>query len=272
MEAEVLKKLQNTELKILEAVTNFCEKNGITYFLDSGTLIGAIRHDGFIPWDDDIDIAMPYPDYCRFLEIAQAGLGADYYIQNYLTEDHFYKSYTKVCLNNTWVMPPEWKAWDIHHGAWVDIFPMFYSDSESDIRKKARIYKAASILQEQNYYRNCIICNGRNLKLTIGYIILSFLRVIPMKTRKKIHTRMLRKIFAEQDGRYLCRCAIIVRKFEKSSYMGPKCYHKFEHLSLRIPNDYDKVLRTEYGDYMQLPPEDKRGNHGSPYFDIEVRV
>ena len=261
METESLKILQNTELKILEAVTDLCERSGIKYFLDSGTLIGAIRHSGFIPWDDDIDITMPYADYCRFLEIAPAELGENYYIQNYENEDHFFKSYTKVCLNGTTVLPAQWKNWDIHHGAWVDIFPMFYSDSEKDIQKKRKIYKLSSILQKRNYYRSCMISDGKTFKKTANYLLLSMLCIIPIGLRKKLHGRMLKYVFSQTDGRYLCRCAIKVRKFEKSSYMGQDCYHHFEHLYLRVPSDYDTVLRAEYGDYMQFPPEDKRGTH-----------
>ena len=268
MEAESLKKLQNTELKILEAVTDLCERNGIKYFLDSGTLIGAIRHNGFIPWDDDIDINMPYEDYCRFLEIAPAELGPNYYIQNYQTEDHFYRSYTKVCLNGTKVLPLEWENWDIHHGAWVDISPMLYSDSEKDIQRKRRIYRYASWLQKRNYYRSCLICDGKTFKKRVTYLLLSLLCVIPMKLRKKLHGRMLKYVFSQTDGRYICRCSLGIRKFEKSSYMGPDCYRRFEHLNLRVPSDYDTVLRSEYGDYMQIPPEDKRGTHGDMKIEI----
>ena len=70
---------------------------------------------------------------------------------------------------------------------------------------------------------------------------------------------MLKYVFSQTDGQYICRCSLGVRKFEKNSYMGSDCYRRFEHLNLRVPGDYDMVLRTEYGDYMQIPPEDKRG-------------
>lgn len=268
MDKESLKKLQQTELIILEAVANLCERHGISYFLDSGTLIGAIRHNGFIPWDDDVDITMPYADYLRFLEIAPKKLGEKFYIQNHETEEHFFKSYTKVCLNGTTVLPSEWENWEIHHGAWIDIFPMFYSDSEKDIQKKKRIYKFCSILQERNYYRSCLIHDGKTHKKNAKYLLLCLLCIFPMKVRKRLHSRLLNYICSLEDGQYLCRCAIIVRKFDKSSYTGSPLYHQFEHLSFRIPNDYDKVLRTEYGDYMQLPPEEKRGTHG----EMMIRV
>lgn len=263
MKPEELKILQNTELKILTAVAAFCEKHGLRYFLDSGTLIGAIRHDGFIPWDDDIDISMPCEDYYRFLEIAPAELGEDFFILNHETSDHFFNSYTKVCLKGTTVLPVNWKFWDIPHCAWIDIFPMFYADNDREIRRKKRIYQFCSLLQKKNYYKNCMLVdNYKTTKNVIAYTFHCAMGIIPVKVRKKLHSRLLNRIWARKDGRYLCRCAIIIRKFEKGSYMGPKRYHKFEQFSFRIPNDFDKVLRTEYGDYMQMPPEDKRGGHG----------
>ncbi|MBR0135577.1 MAG: LicD family protein [Clostridia bacterium] len=262
MDKEALKTLQNTELTILEAISCLCEKQGIRYFLDSGTLIGAMRHNGFIPWDDDVDITMPYKDYLRFLEIAPEELGEEYFIQNHETENNFFRSYTKVSLNGTTVIPREWDHWDIHHGAWVDIFPMFYSDSEKDIRKKAKLYKLCSVLQMQNYYHSCMMHSKRSLKTSITYAALLLIGIIPIKTRKRIHNRLLKHIFSKEDGQYLCRCAIIVRKFEKRSFLGDPRRHQFEHLSLSIPSDAEKVLRDEYGDYMQLPPENKRGTHG----------
>ncbi len=263
MEQEILKKLQATEIGILEAVTNLCEKHGITYFLDSGTLIGAIRHDGFIPWDDDVDITMPYKDYLRFLKIAQKELGDAYFVQNHETEDNFFRSYTKVSLNGTTVYPRLWKYWDIHHGAWIDIFPLFYADNDKEINKKRKLYRLCIILQKKNFYRNLLLQNEKKtIKSSIAYALYCLLGIIPVKARKKLHTRLLNHICAKEDGRYLCRCALIIRRFDKASYMGPVLYHPFEHLSLRVPSDYDKVLRDEYGDYMQLPPENKRGNHG----------
>ena len=262
MDNQTLKTIQQTELGILEAVTAFCEREGIRYFLDSGTLLGAIRHNGFIPWDDDVDIAMLYPDYCRFLEIAQSGLGGAFFIQNHNTDDHFYRSYTKVRLNGVNVLTKDMEHWDVHRGAWIDIFPMFYSDSEKDIRRKRRIYRFCSALQEQNYYRSCLKNSKRTLRNIARYVILLSLCVIPMKLRKKIHSKLLEYIFSRKYGRYLCRCEMIIRQFDTSCYEGEECFHQFEHLSLRIPSGYDKVLRDEYGDYMQFPPENERGNHG----------
>lgn len=268
MEAEALKKLQNTELKILEAVTNLCEKHGINYYLDSGTLIGAIRHNGFIPWDDDIDIAMPYLDYCRFLEIAQEELGDRFFVQNFHTDDNFCRSYTKVRLNDTMVRPLEWKYWNIHHGAWIDIFIMFYSDSEKDVRWRRNLYKLSSRLQAKDFYRNYILVNGKTPRNILKYLFVSMICILPLKLRKWIHQKLIQYIFSKESGKYICRCGYGVRRCNSEWFIKNKCYHQFEHLYVQIPNDYDAVLREEYGDYMQIPPEGQRGNHG----EIEIAI
>lgn len=263
-----MRKLQETELGILETVSQLCEKHGIRYYLDSGTLIGAIRHNGFIPWDDDVDITMPCQDYFRFLEIAQEELGEKFFVQNFLTEDNFNRSYTKVRLKGTTVRPAEWKYFHIFQGAWIDIFPMFYSDSEKDFRRKRFLYKLSSRLQAKDFYRNFMLINGKTPKNMLKYLYVSVIGLLPLKLRKKLHKKIIDYIFSKKSGRYLCRCAFTAWRFDADCYLGEVCYHPFDHLSLRIPNNYDKVLRDEYGDYMQIPPENKRGNHG----EIEVII
>ena len=268
MDKETLKILQQTELSILEDVAHVCEKHGLTYFLDCGTLLGAIRHNGFIPWDDDIDIAMPSQDYFRFLEIAQDELGDSYFVQNYLTEDNYDRSFTKVRKRGTTVLPAEWKYWDICHGAWIDIFPMFYADSEKEISRKRFLYNISKNLQAKNLYRNYLIVDGKTPQLISSYFFASVISLFPLKLRRKIKKKLLDKIFSKEAGKYLCRCGYYVCRFDTDCYMGETRYHQFEHLSFRIPSNYDHILHREYGDYMQLPPEDQRGSHG----EIEVIV
>ena len=96
METTELRRLQLLELELLKRVKQICDKYRLIYYLDSGTLLGAARHKGFIPWDDDIDITMPFKDYKAFLRIAQKELGNRFFVQNYQTEGGFNRGFTKI--------------------------------------------------------------------------------------------------------------------------------------------------------------------------------
>lgn len=151
---ELLKELQLTEFEILKKIVKVCAENDIRCFFDSGTLIGAMRHKGFISWDDDIDFAMSYTDFIRFQQIAQDQLSLSFFVQNYLTEGIFYRQYAKVRNVNTTALPPTWKSRDITHGAWMDIFPVFYTDTEQQIKKAQKAAHRVMPLQRKNYLKD----------------------------------------------------------------------------------------------------------------------
>ncbi len=113
-------------LEILTAVDGVCKKHGIRYTLEGGTLLGAVKYGGFVPWDDDIDIVMLRCDYEKFLRVCQTEMGADskYFIQNFRTVRDFPLNYTKVCMNNTLYMQSAYANLDIHHGLFIDVFPI----------------------------------------------------------------------------------------------------------------------------------------------------
>lgn len=132
-----LREIQLFELQMLKDVVKVCDDNNITYILSSGTLLGAVRHGGFIPWDDDIDIYMPLSDYKKFLKIAQRELGEKYFVQNYKTDKNYSEMWTQIRANGTTSMPVKAYKFDIHYGMCMDIFPAVgVSDAPKEIKTK----------------------------------------------------------------------------------------------------------------------------------------
>ena len=117
-----LKKIQKAELYLLLEFDKVCREQGFTYFLDSGTALGAIRHGGFIPWDDDIDVGMPRKDYDRFMEIGQSYLPDNVFLQNRRTEKNYSRYAAKLRLKGT-IFPETDSALYEHNGIFIDIFP-----------------------------------------------------------------------------------------------------------------------------------------------------
>ena len=127
---EVLRKAQMIMLETLVDIDYICEKHKIKYWLDSGTLLGAVRHGGFIPWDDDVDIAMPYSDYKRFLEVCKTDLPGKYVLQNKCLEPAFRRTFSKVRRRGTTIIETNEDGTEkYHHGLFVDIYPFYYYDS-----------------------------------------------------------------------------------------------------------------------------------------------
>ena len=124
MKENRLRDLQSILLKMLNDITKICDENGIQYFLDGGTMLGAVRHHGFIPWDDDVDIAMRREDYEKFLNVCKTKLNQElYFLQNEQTEKNYIHAFTKIRLNGTHIIEEFSKNVDIHNGIFIDVFP-----------------------------------------------------------------------------------------------------------------------------------------------------
>lgn len=137
-EQETLRKLQLVELGILKDIDSVCRENSITYFLDFGTVLGAARHGGFIPWDDDIDIGMPRESYERFLEIAPEALGPKYVVSTPRTNANQAVLFTKVMLKGTCFTTEEAEDADFRQGIFVDVFPYYPLCADRRVEKKQR--------------------------------------------------------------------------------------------------------------------------------------
>lgn len=126
-----LRALQLCELDLLKEVDRICKKHDIPYFLAFGTALGAVRHKGFIPWDDDVDVLMKYPDYLRFQEVCKTELPPHLFYQDWQTDPAYYLPWAKIRNSRTTSLVPEMADYPINWGVCVDIFPLFPMKEET---------------------------------------------------------------------------------------------------------------------------------------------
>ena len=252
-----LSEIKKAEFQILCTFKKICEENNLRYFLCGGTLLGAIRHKGFIPWDDDIDVTMPYDDYLRFLSIAPGLLGAEYFVQNCETEPNFPSPFTKIRLNQSTFLDSSFAKWHINHGIWIDIFPLILL-TDRKYKYANKILKVCKILQMEDLINS----NESFFLETYGKKKIRLLKIfyflVPSNIRQNIHKRVLKYICSSDRGEYYSEL------IGSSMYKWPKEIFQltdkveFEGEEFLAPKGYDKYLQIHYGNYMELPPEEKR--------------
>ncbi len=257
--------LKSVELELMKEIHSFCVKNNIKYYLWGGTLLGAIRHNGFIPWDDDIDIAMPREDYMRF-------------INSFDTERYGVKSCEKdVKYPYTFAKAYDKRTTKIEHmsyaqsepiGVDVDIFPIDtvkdYEKVEKTLRKrKAKLKKwRLSLYKFQKTSSILKLCKRlfTSLVAKLGRA-LGFLKT--NRLANKITELGIEIEGSSQD--YMSYADSNLKKpyFMKNEWCENLVPHKFEDCEFLVMENYHEVLSTYFGDYMTLPPEEKRLTHHS---------
>ncbi len=265
---EDLLRLHESMMIILDEVDRICKKHSIPYFLDSGTALGAVRHGGFIPWDDDMDIGMLRNDYIKFLKIARTELHEMFFLQTYETDSHYYKFNAKIRLNNTF-FPENGSKNMAHKGIFIDIFPFDYvSDNRTiainEIKKARRLFKCVVLSRPDFIPHNMKQKIANRIMRFYGYDRIRNLYIshIMSNNRKPtehvtcfIYHMIERKnlIFHITDL-YPCKTV----RFEKKEYM--------------IMNNPDAYLTIMYDKYMQLPAENERVCHlcGKIIFDENI--
>ncbi len=260
-----INQIKKIELDILIAFADFCEENKLKYYLAYGTLLGAVRHKGFIPWDDDIDVLMPRPDYNRFIELT----GYNPIKQN--LETRLYRNcknpniypFAKIIDTNTLVYEKGKSRKNIS-GIWIDIFPL---DGCPDSSEETRV-------QFEKYLK---IRNWQDLATTNPFyidqnIIKKMLKFLFFAPAAKLYgcKRICKKI-DELAQSYSYDKSQLVADFTwgdsldailKKEDLEPVLHLEFEGKLFNAPKSYDQYLTNLYGDYMTLPPENERIPHG----------
>ncbi|MBR4389306.1 MAG: LicD family protein [Prevotella sp.] len=266
MKEMTLQEVQQVSLEILKDVHRFCEANGINYTLFGGTMIGAIRHKGFIPWDDDVDIAMPRPDYERFLKMYQSEKGYKLFASG--SKENFL-AFSRVCeMEKTSAVNVKMPWANQPTGVWIDIFPL---DGAPDDEKECEL-----LLEKLRWHwrKSCYARTAKSplsarkggadkLKTCVKKLVYNDWFITPQRVISH-YNQTASKIPWRATGHFW-NCSYLrygMKEYQEMSDYTSTVLVPFEDAMFRVCNGYDHFMRTKYGDYMQLPPEDKRkSNH-----------
>ena len=256
IELEELKKIQ---IKILDYVDEFCKNNSINYWLDCGTLLGAIRHKGYIPWDDDIDIGMLRDDYEKFMKLFNKYNDSQYKFHCYEIDNEWHLPYGKILDENTIMYEPDEKT-GIKQSVFIDLF--VYDNAPNDEKELNKMYKKRDLYKKLN---NLQIYSGfyiekKNKYNFIRYPIHLLMQLFPKRYFVKKGIELSKKYSNEETTRIgnftsstkICCNKDIFNIFVKVEFEGKKYL---------APVGYDEWLKSFYGDYMKLPPKEKRVSH-----------
>ena len=257
--------LHDADLEIVKEVVALCDRHELKYWMLGGTMLGAIRHRGFIPWDDDIDIGLPRMDYEKFLELAPRELSANLKIVNYKTDPEYHYYITRVLDTDTKVIENRFAAEGKYTNVSIDIFPLDGFPNNSTLRnihgKRILAHKFMSSL----HYKNVIVTKGRSF---FERFVIKTLQLLPtdkmFSFTKQLDKcdKLLKKydmVGSDYTGNIMG--AYRTREIVPTAWYGEDTFYDFENIRLRGFKEYDKYLKHLYGDYMQLPPEDKRRIH-----------
>lgn len=268
MNNDEVKKLHKYLLDIFNEFSRICDKHDLKYFSIAGTTLGAVRHNGFIPWDDDLDVGMPIKDFMRLREIAKKDLKSPYNFIDTLNKNRNNHYFYKIENENTTFIESE--NITFKKGIWIDIMP-FSGVPDNDIALYFFLKKAYFYLKFDSYintkFSDCKMFKQKFFKV-LSYIFL-------FNKDKTYYIRKFEKLMCKYDFNK-CNRIFYAWKLQfsfkntkrytifESSIFKKTVSHEFEGINMKIPSGYDSYLKQCYGDYMKIPKKEKRVTH-KPY-------
>ncbi len=269
-----LEQLHKLQLRMLGVFHRICTDNHLIYWADGGTALGAVRHGGFIPWDDDIDVSMTRDDYEKFKIVSKEHLSCNgLFLQDYTTESNIPYNYMKIRLDGTKFSEYCNRNLKMHQGIYIDIFPYDKVPKNDDKRHiqfmQAGFLEALWVLR-QTPDRFLRPQNAKDwLKAFLRKMLHWSVQAVPGSLiQNKLQSVMTK--YKDLDDYYLayvCSPKLEFTNWEKTVFIPPKIM-KFEDLEIMVPADIHAFLSKFFGNYMKLPPKDRQTGHRPFIFSL----
>ena len=259
--------LQRVELDLLKQFIRICDQLELKYYLICGTALGAVKYGGFIPWDDDVDVALPRSDYEVFIRKAQALLPENCFVQNYHTEARFPKIFTKLRRSDTTFIETSAEKLPINHGVFIDIFPL--DGYPQDRKAQSRLERL------KKWYKLCLSCAysfDYNWKAKLAFAVLRFFGCHRRSARYAEKLDRLIASCSEKDSEIWCNHGNWQGKLDYApgAWFGSGAQAVFEGIPVSVPSDCDDYLTRKYGDWRNDPPPDaQKGHHYVTVIDLD---
>lgn len=268
--------VKQAQLDLLAELDRICKKWDIPYFLTAGTLIGAVRHDGFIPWDDDLDVGLLRKHCARLEEACKQDLDPAYYLHYWENDPNSPNCFYKLKIKGTHYPEQIAAKSGMDDGIFIDIFP--FDNAPDSARLRKRHHKDRVLLQKLMMLRARFDLGGNSKTKRLVYALMkpiAFMR--SMDSWKKSFLKLQNRYnhLQTKEAVNLCGAYSYHRESQEKRVLENLTTHTFEGIPYSIPADYDTFLRRQYGNYMQLPPEEQRvGRHhvtGLDFGDYKIR-
>lgn len=262
----LMKEVWSIQLDMLKILMDVCNRHGLKIWAEGGTLLGAIRHKGYIPWDDDIDMMMMRSDYDKLLSVASEEFKEPLFLQTASSEPGFFRGHAQLRMSGTTAILPNDIWQNFHQGIFIDIFVFDFLPKENH---RISIFAKLEKMRGNMYYRNYGSLLSRNpLKHYCSKNIIAKAGGL-----KKYYDNMTAMIIdcdsksSTQVGDVLWTSYNYQKYMREIEWYEHTQYMPFEDISIPVPSDYDSVLRRQYGDY--LKPVKAPSQHGNVIFDTE---
>lgn len=263
---EKRKRIWKIEIELLQAFDKFCKEFNIKYCVAGGTLLGAVRHKGFIPWDDDIDVVVFRDDYERLVRIAPKFFDGEYYFQSYINEESYDRPHSQLRNSNTTaILKSEINnRKSFNQGIFIDIFPLDGVPYEPEKRNSF----IKQVIKQKRRIEGFVNYDNYKKHSTLGEIKQFFLSMLGLKRMMAIYNKKCAKYSIEKNNLVSDFAFLLDRAYiyDKNAWKEVD-YLEFEYIKVPVPKKYDYVLKEQYGNYSEFIIGNSE--HGDVFFDTE---